>query len=194
MALQRNLKALGTFGYQTTARRNPVYIQYIPRTLRYVRNNLANRSFRPDSRAARDARGGVSLSGRPRPRESRMPRVTIAGSPTSNWQAPGNALRNFNPSLPRASAESRPSGDHCVVRVRGGRGVRDAEPLRLSRSARRSSSSIEWLKETGLALHEHSRADRGSPLARATSGATSSRTRSATTRSVRRPSARPMPR
>ena len=41
MALQRNLKALGTFGYQTTARRNPVYIQYIPRTLRYVRNNLA---------------------------------------------------------------------------------------------------------------------------------------------------------
>ena len=34
MALQRNLKALGTFGYQTTARRNPVYIQYIPRTLR----------------------------------------------------------------------------------------------------------------------------------------------------------------
>jgi hypothetical protein len=41
MALQRNLKALGTFGYQTAARRNPVYIQYIPRTLRYVRDNLA---------------------------------------------------------------------------------------------------------------------------------------------------------
>ena len=40
MALQRNLKALGTFGYQTTARRNPVYIQYIPRTLRHVRKNL----------------------------------------------------------------------------------------------------------------------------------------------------------
>src|SRR4026209_2198282 len=40
MALQRNLKALGTFGYQTSARRNPVYIQYIPRTLRYVRDNL----------------------------------------------------------------------------------------------------------------------------------------------------------
>jgi hypothetical protein len=42
MALQRNLKALGTFGYQTTGRRNPVYIQYIPRTLRHVRNNLAH--------------------------------------------------------------------------------------------------------------------------------------------------------
>jgi aminoglycoside/choline kinase family phosphotransferase len=40
MALQRNLKALGTFGYQTTARRNPVYIQYIPRTLKFVRDNL----------------------------------------------------------------------------------------------------------------------------------------------------------
>jgi len=40
MALQRNLKALGTFGYQTTTRRNPVYIQYIPRTLRYARSHL----------------------------------------------------------------------------------------------------------------------------------------------------------
>jgi N-acetylmuramate 1-kinase len=40
MSLQRNLKALGTFGYQTTERRNPVYIQYIPRTLRHVRDNL----------------------------------------------------------------------------------------------------------------------------------------------------------
>jgi hypothetical protein len=40
MALQRNLKALGTFGYQTTARRNPVYIQYIPRTIRYIRDTL----------------------------------------------------------------------------------------------------------------------------------------------------------
>ena len=41
MALQRNLKALGTFGYQTTARQNPVYIQYIPRTVRHVERNLA---------------------------------------------------------------------------------------------------------------------------------------------------------
>ena len=40
MALQRNLKALGTFGYQTISRRNTVYIQYIPRTLRYARTNL----------------------------------------------------------------------------------------------------------------------------------------------------------
>jgi N-acetylmuramate 1-kinase len=41
MALQRNLKALGTFGYQTVVRGNTVYIQYIPRTLNYVRTNLA---------------------------------------------------------------------------------------------------------------------------------------------------------
>jgi N-acetylmuramate 1-kinase len=40
MSVQRNLKALGTFGHQTTARNNTVYIQYIPRTLSYVRTNL----------------------------------------------------------------------------------------------------------------------------------------------------------
>ena len=40
MALQRNIKALGTFGFQTTNRGNTVYIQYIPRTLNYVRANL----------------------------------------------------------------------------------------------------------------------------------------------------------
>jgi hypothetical protein len=41
MALQRNLKALGTFGFQTTSRQNTVYIQYIPRTLNLARGNLA---------------------------------------------------------------------------------------------------------------------------------------------------------
>lgn len=45
VALQRNLKALGTFGYQTTARANPVYIQYMPRTLRYVRATLQQPRF-----------------------------------------------------------------------------------------------------------------------------------------------------
>ncbi|RPH68813.1 hypothetical protein EHM76_07535 [bacterium] len=40
MSLQRNLKALGTFGFQTTTRQNPVYIQYMPRTLNHVRRNL----------------------------------------------------------------------------------------------------------------------------------------------------------
>ena len=41
MALQRNLKALGTFGFQATSRGNTVYIQYLPRTLNYARANLA---------------------------------------------------------------------------------------------------------------------------------------------------------
>ena len=40
MAVQRNIKALGTFGYQTTTRQNPVYIQYMPRTLRYARETM----------------------------------------------------------------------------------------------------------------------------------------------------------
>jgi hypothetical protein len=40
MAIQRNLKALGTFGFQTISRGNTVYIQYIPRTLNYLRANI----------------------------------------------------------------------------------------------------------------------------------------------------------
>jgi N-acetylmuramate 1-kinase len=49
MALQRNLKALGTFGYQTGTRRNPVYIQYIPRTIRHVQKNLERNARRFDT-------------------------------------------------------------------------------------------------------------------------------------------------
>lgn len=41
MAVQRNLKALGTFGYQATMRGNPAYVPYITRTMGYVRRNLA---------------------------------------------------------------------------------------------------------------------------------------------------------
>ena len=40
MCLQRTLKALGTFGYQATVRRNDLYVQYMPRTLRYVGEHL----------------------------------------------------------------------------------------------------------------------------------------------------------
>ncbi len=39
-SVQRNLKALGTFGYMATVRENPVYLQYIPRTLQSARRNL----------------------------------------------------------------------------------------------------------------------------------------------------------
>ncbi len=41
MSIQRNLKALGTFGYMAVVRNNPVYLPYIPRTLGHVGRNLA---------------------------------------------------------------------------------------------------------------------------------------------------------
>ena len=41
MSIQRNLKALGTFGYMAVVRRNPVYLPYIPGTLAHVKRNLA---------------------------------------------------------------------------------------------------------------------------------------------------------
>ena len=41
MCIQRNLKALGTFGYMAVVRNNPVYLPYIPGTLEHVKRNLA---------------------------------------------------------------------------------------------------------------------------------------------------------
>ena len=41
MSIQRNLKALGTFGYMAIVRHNPVYLPYIPGTLAHVKRNLA---------------------------------------------------------------------------------------------------------------------------------------------------------
>jgi aminoglycoside/choline kinase family phosphotransferase len=38
---QRNLKALGTFGFMAVVRGNPVYDRYVPRTLALARRNLA---------------------------------------------------------------------------------------------------------------------------------------------------------
>lgn len=40
MSIQRNLKALGTFGYQGAVRGSNVYLPYIPRTLANARRNL----------------------------------------------------------------------------------------------------------------------------------------------------------
>jgi aminoglycoside/choline kinase family phosphotransferase len=40
MAMQRNLKALGTFGFQATVGKNRSYVEYMPRTLAHVRRNL----------------------------------------------------------------------------------------------------------------------------------------------------------
>lgn len=41
MALQRNLKALGTFGFQSESRATSAYLPFIPRTLAHVRTNLS---------------------------------------------------------------------------------------------------------------------------------------------------------
>ena len=41
MSIQRNLKALGTFGYMAAVRGSRVYLPYIPRTLANARRNLA---------------------------------------------------------------------------------------------------------------------------------------------------------
>jgi aminoglycoside/choline kinase family phosphotransferase len=43
MAVQRNLKALGTFGYQASVRRNPAYLDDVPRTLGYLEDTFARR-------------------------------------------------------------------------------------------------------------------------------------------------------
>jgi hypothetical protein len=40
MSVQRNLKALGTFGYQAAARGKTSYLADVPRTLAYLRGNL----------------------------------------------------------------------------------------------------------------------------------------------------------
>jgi hypothetical protein len=41
MCIQRNLKALGTFGYQIRVNRNERYRDAIPRTIEYVLENLS---------------------------------------------------------------------------------------------------------------------------------------------------------
>jgi aminoglycoside/choline kinase family phosphotransferase len=48
VALQRNIKALGTFGYQVAVRKNLAYKKYIPRTVRYIlANPLFDQFFKP---------------------------------------------------------------------------------------------------------------------------------------------------
>jgi len=38
--LQRNIKAIGTFAFQSRVRKNDFYLQYIPATARYIKENL----------------------------------------------------------------------------------------------------------------------------------------------------------
>ena len=41
-ALQRNIKAIGTFAFQRTEKDNPRYLSYIPNTVKSVRNHFYN--------------------------------------------------------------------------------------------------------------------------------------------------------
>ncbi len=41
MGIQRNLKALGTFAYQYCEKGNGNYLKYIPRTIKYIKENLS---------------------------------------------------------------------------------------------------------------------------------------------------------
>lgn len=43
MSIQRNLKAIGTFAYQSVLKKNDRYLESIPRTLAYVKQTLDNR-------------------------------------------------------------------------------------------------------------------------------------------------------
>ena len=43
MSIQRNLKAIGTFGYQKKIKNNDRYMRYIAPTLKYVRQALTRR-------------------------------------------------------------------------------------------------------------------------------------------------------
>ena len=51
MALQRNMKAIGTFAYQAVGKGNPFYLQFIPPTLRYIHRNLIKRKEWRDFRS-----------------------------------------------------------------------------------------------------------------------------------------------
>ena len=173
MALQRNLKALGTFGYQTTARRNPVYIQYIPRTLRYVRDNLDNQ---PRFDRLRDLLADLR---RRIPVNQQAPtyNVGLARWPVYNERFPVIELtvtmrfRDFHAPLSRSAAEPGPPGADRGARVRGGGGVRDPEPLRLPRPG--GDRAARRMAEGDRArAARHPRADRREHDAAATSGAT----------------------
>ena len=73
MCVQRNLKALGTFGFMATVRQNPVYLQYIPRTLEHVRRNLT----RTPSSSGSGARSCVTCPSSAERRRPEMKTVRI---------------------------------------------------------------------------------------------------------------------
>ena len=165
MALQRNLKALGTFGYQTTARGNPVYIQYIPRTLR-LRARRTSQTLPAASRRLRELLAPQSTIERARADAAQTDRLERRpGRIRLQW------VFRSSESMPCSSASRRTlsttsgsSREHLVEIAAHGfdavEVVRDAHALRLPRRRRPSTSSRQWLREAGLRAALDPRADR----------------------------------
>ena len=59
VALQRQLKALGTYGFQVSRRRNEVYRGFIPPSLAMVRDNLDRHRTHPGRRRLREVLSGL---------------------------------------------------------------------------------------------------------------------------------------
>ena len=142
MALQRNLKALGTFGFQTTTRGNPVYIQYIPRTLELrARQPRASSAFRPPARTPRGASA--------RNLRVRIDRLTRE----CGWTCRHCTIRHLHTSLPRPPAHAATTS--CTSPRTGSR-PSNCSP-RASHfdytSARAIAELAEWLSDTRLTLH-----------------------------------------
>ena len=213
MALQRNLKALGTFGYQTTARRNPVYIQYIPRTLRYVRDNLEHLPrFARLRELLRRARRGVPVD-RPAAQGSRLrhdlrraiddlperlSREALSPEPAAPWYNSGFTQARTGCSMRFGISthlyhDRRLERDHLAQIAGYGFEAIELFATRSHfdyRTTRRSPSSAQWLGETGLTLNSV-HAPITDVLRRAGDRGRRTRTRSPRTTGARRPCAKP---
>ena len=156
MSLQRNLKALGTFGYQTTTRQNPVYIQYMPRTLRHVRRNLER--YPRFGRLQELLATFIDVGGCGRQRQRILP--------FSNLQEP-NACVSASRRTSTTTGRWRPSTCEELAEF----GFRDVELFAtIGHFDYHDQAAIDalagWLREARARAALGSRADRRTPLAR----------------------------
>ncbi len=145
MALQRNLKALGTFGYQTATRGNTVYIQHIPRdsALRAAEPDVKYPRFEPRSGAAGPAYRRIALG------------LLVLSAATAPWMRPAvrqpheaDGIRDLDTSVSRQAAPAGAPPAHCRLWLRDHRALRHADALRLSRS-RRGRTAARMAEDDG---------------------------------------------
>ena len=138
MALQRNLKALGTFGYQTTARGNPGVHPVHP----------ADAAVRPREPARVPALRAVCARASGASTSSSSMTMTLCASASRRicFTASGSTQRHLE--------------HDGLARLRPGRDVRDADAFRLSRS-RAPMAEMRRLarREPASTAVEHARAD-----------------------------------